>query len=508
MSLPRSSKDKSARINWGYHAGTRPLARTRRLLWVLAALFVAVPLLGATVLYALTGSGGKTFTAAASRGPLTNPHAAWDNQCEACHTPFDPVTGDRSSAKLLAALGVGPTHPPVSANFRCEQCHAGPPHSPLVKEESAAGCATCHRDHQGRDFSLVRLADSTCTRCHQDLPKFHLNPAQMAVAAKVSNFATDHPDFRTATVPPKRALKFSHAVHMAPGMGLGGSQAWSLNKITDPAARTRYAALTGTTDPNAALKLDCNACHTPDAKGAYYATVNFEANCKACHPLTFDESPGLKQRDVPHHLQPDGVDRFLREIYAARYLENAAKSATAPDRGTGRVDPRLDDLDPAAKAAALAQIETEVAKSKVNLFTGNRTCLECHNAEFPKPTAGVDPRIPAKIVPVSIPALWLTRGKFDHAAHRAVRCADCHPGSYLSHDAEKKAAAAPYQHPADIPGVANCRQCHAPARVENGLAVGGVRSACTDCHVYHHGSQTPKQPPSSVADFLLGRPAK
>ena len=52
-------------------------------------------------------------------------------------------------------------------NQKCEACHKGPPHHAEATPELA--CAACHHDHRGRDASLVRLADSDCTRCHADL---------------------------------------------------------------------------------------------------------------------------------------------------------------------------------------------------------------------------------------------------------------------------------------------------------------------------------------------------
>ncbi len=517
MSLPRTSKEKSARINWGYHSIRRPMTRTRTVLWVLAAVFVAIPLVAATVVYAVTDSGHRTINAAASRGPLANPHAAWDNQCEACHVPFQPVTGDKQSARFLAAFGIGPTHQAMSGeHLRCEQCHAGPPHHPLAKTESTGECASCHRDHQGRNFSLVRLEDASCTRCHRDMAPHHLNPGGMAVASQITSFAKNHPEFHLPEKH-KRSLKFSHAVHMSPGMGLTGKNAFSLSKMENSADRVRYGSMLRVGDPTAALQLDCAACHKLDAKGAYFEPVTFEANCKACHPLTFDESPGLRNREVPHHVQPDGLDRFLREVYAERYILDALKPPAGVDRGTGRVDPRPDDLDPQAKENVRAQIETAVNRAKRDLFAGRKTCLECHAAEFPTAGAGVDPRIPAKILPVSLPTRWLTRGQFDHTAHRAVRCDQCHPGAFRNLEQERSTArqhaggtsAEPeYQHPADIPGIANCRECHAPARIENGVPIGGIRDACTDCHRYHNGDRVPKNPPSSITDFLRGRPGK
>ena len=66
-------------------------------------------------------------------------------------------------------------------------------------------CGGCHRDHQGRDFSLVHLADADCTSCHRDLkthmngtPQFHnaikLWPATVAILdhEKLAALVQDH----------------------------------------------------------------------------------------------------------------------------------------------------------------------------------------------------------------------------------------------------------------------------------------------------------------------------
>ena len=44
--------------------------------------------------------------------------------------------------------------------------------------------------------------------------------------------------------------------------------------------------------------------------------------------------------------------------------------------------------------------------------------------------------------------------------------------------------------PANIPGIDNCRQCHAPASVNaNSEPRGGVRFDCVECHRYHNGER-------------------
>src|SRR5689334_3906840 len=50
-----------------------------------------------------------------SRGPVAAVHAAWNDRCDACHTPFD-------QSKSLNPLAVRDRW----HDFRCETCHAGP----------------------------------------------------------------------------------------------------------------------------------------------------------------------------------------------------------------------------------------------------------------------------------------------------------------------------------------------------------------------------------------------
>src|SRR5689334_1486603 len=103
MSLPQTSKEKSARVDWGYVRRPSRLARVRGWLWLLAALLIAAPLTAATVVAALTDSAPKPLAVAASRGPVASPHAAWENNCEACHTSFTSIrTGHTTDAKCEA----------------------------------------------------------------------------------------------------------------------------------------------------------------------------------------------------------------------------------------------------------------------------------------------------------------------------------------------------------------------------------------------------------------------
>lgn len=471
MPLPRTSKEKSARIDWGYVQRPSRLARVRGWLWALAALLVAAPLTAATVAAGLTNSPPGPLAAAASPGPLASPHAAWDAKCEACHTPFTAI---RSGA----------------VTGQCESCHKPANHHVNQKPASVAGCADCHRDHQGRTASLVRLADEACVRCHGALPDHWLMPSKLGTAERVTSFSRPdgHPEFRTADQ--ARTLKFSHATHMTKGMGIGTG--WAFTKIADEAERKRYLDLLGQTDPAAAVQLDCKACHQLEADGRTFKPTTFDAHCRACHPLTFD-LPVLSRVQAPHPVQPNELDRFLRRVYTERFVADEWKAQPGPDRGPGRLDP-----PPAVVAAVKGKIDKAVESARQTLLAGRTTCLECHFAEFP----AVGPRLPTKIKSVTASARPKPHVRFDHTAHRAMDCRHCHPGASADKKTESAATNrmgdpdAVYQHKLDLPGAANCRECHSPA--------GGVRHGCTDCHQYH--SSGPGRPTRTwnAADWLRG----
>jgi hypothetical protein len=394
----------------------------------------------------------------------------------------------------------------------------------MVPESEAMGCAVCHQDHRGRDANLVSLADATCTRCHADLKNHHVAPDKLGVADGITSFVKGHPEFQDVALAKqtRRSMKFSHAVHMAPGLGVGSGSRYV--DIPDEKARTRYMQLAGETDPNAVVKLDCSACHQldasrvepgqpladakekftasvwrslsgqpreailpPRAAGQYYLPIEFEAHCQACHPLNFDEAPGLRNRAVPHRVQPDQIDQYLREVYAARYLADTLDKPTLPlNRADARLDNRPRDLDASAKQAARQQIDKQVDRAKSELLLGRKACQECHYTETLP-----GEKFPAVIRGGTLPTIWQTQAKFDHSAHRAMTCNACHPASYRTIPEERAAALHndPHQHAPDLPGIDSCRQCHAPASGRGVNATGGVRHGCTDCHTYHHADR-------------------
>lgn len=286
----------------------------------------------------------------ASPGAVAGVHAAWNDDCQQCHTPLQPI---RPGA-MLASAEAG-----TALNAKCQICHPvshpNPPLKPGVAwdAQSTSGsieeplgpfghhalqstsdsakmtCATCHREHLGAANSLSRTADADCTRCHarSDLAKDAIGPASLPALLKsamldgmttVTSFsAAGHPYFRslgegearTDKFTPKqqpRSLRFgqlSHSIHMAAGIRLGGRPLLTIGDL-NPADQPRYA---GGGKARDLVQLNCSSCHEPDDRtalplsagvaagppagrgaGAHMQPVVFERHCQACHRLTFE----------------------------------------------------------------------------------------------------------------------------------------------------------------------------------------------------------------------------
>ncbi len=473
-----------------------PVARGRSWLPLVA---VAAAAGFAVVDYGVRGELGY------SPGPLVNAHATWDNNCTACHAGSQPLGGNN----WLAAL-TGQTH---AADAQCRTCHAGPAHHASEKSDEVAGCATCHRDHHGRHAALSRVPDGDCTRCHSDLAR-HVDrkPQYKDVTAIIR-----HPEFQILRDQAKDpgTIAFNHQLHLSPGMSRAGSApAAAPFRLADIPAEFRERYQQAGQDDQAPVQLDCAKCHRGDSSepavseeqlaglpknavvrprgsGAYMQPILYEEHCQACHPLTIKRivEGGAPAGDVTvrHRLQPAELQELLRGYYTAQFL--AGKLEARPDVMKLPL-PGKDPTRDAGTKTARELIEKSVT-ADVALMLGASTCQKCHVS-----LAHDAERIP----PARIPQVWYEHGKFDHAAHRAVACLECHGGAPTSRTN------------ADVllPGIDTCRRCHAPA-----AAGGGARFDCTECHRYHDGDQPlagkgaasrlPAVAPVGISQFLQPR---
>ena len=82
---------------------------------------------------------------------------------------------------------------------------------------------------------------------------------------------------------------------------------------------------------------------------------------------------------------------------------------------------------------------------------------------------------------------WLPHARFDHQAHRMMKCADCHDAEHSTQNSDVL-----------MPAISECKKCH-------DATAGKARSDCLECHGYHdHGKdrRTTEDPPAVRA--ILG----
>lgn len=482
MTPPETAKPRWEGIPLNYFQHSHSLERWK---WWLTLAGLAAPLAWFGLGLLRSDEGQLHYL----RGPVAAVHATWEADCTACHIPYTLINDDSGLASLL-----GETH---GTDARCQACHAGPPHHTRQNPNHTPSCAGCHCDHRGRDASLVRVPDSACTRCHQDLVA-HLNRGEEQAHSfenRITRFDLDHPPFlyrspfftreRQEKADDPGRLKFSHQRHLAPGMKLpDGGEIFLIKSIHDPKDRARYRrGSQKDTDP---VQLDCASCHQLESRdfglfslpempkallparsaGATMLPITYENQCRACHPLTVERLPAKDAYlQVPHRLQPNELHDYLEAAYSARYLSDHPKllERTIPKR------PLPGKIMGPAEETARKEIQETVAAAEKILFQGEQTCKKCHHEDPP----GQFP--PERMVPPNIPEVWFEHALFNHAAHRALTCQACHA------EAESSTTSAAVL----LPGIETCRQCHAPVS----KSAGGARHDCVECHRYHHGDR-------------------
>ena len=446
-----ASPERSLRSPLDGHAQPDLLARWKERLGAVA-LLVSLAWLGSNFLYS------DQVDLYAVRGPVASVHQMWESQCSACHVSFTPISNHSWGAPFL-----GDVH---ESSRRCQTCHEGTSHH--VSQEPALACGSCHREHRGRDVSLVRLPDSDCTKCHRDLSKHHAR--KQIFQSDVSSFsAAAHPEFRSIKSDPGM-LKFNHRLHLTAGMAIGkhGGALMTLGKLPE-SFRQRYQDRQEAKDDAAPVQLQCASCHQLDVgernAGAYMLPIRYENQCQACHPLTIErkvvDDPKGGYLTIPHRLNPLEIHELLANYYTAQVargqvgLLDKAVVRPLPGKMPGVLDATLRGL-----------IDKKVERAERDLYLGKRLCAECHYF------AGKTPDL--HIAPTEVPTVWLQHAKFNHSAHRAVQCAECHGQAEMSTDHKEVL----------IPDRDSCIQCHAPTTKIGGA---GARFDCTECHSYHNG---------------------
>jgi hypothetical protein len=436
--MPSAFRDPKTLPDWielDYHRRRRGLWRWR---WWLTwgTLFVCAVAVGATAF----SRRAQSFYQA---GPVAPAHAMFT--CADCHTERWE-TAERFLPWKSSVRAV--------SNAACLKCHDGPVHNDKQLDAGKdKACASCHHEHRGR-ATLARVPDSDCTACHGDIKK-HAAGGDTRLE-NVLDFPGGHPEYTRRHAPNSAgiALNFPHDKHLDPK---------------------------GVLMPDKSRKLlTCDSCHRRAEDGRFMRPVDFETNCKECHPLSVrlegemtdaalrKAADAFAEQPAPH-LPPREVRGALRD----RLLGLVHKYKPVPGEGQDVYPDRLGPHAPLparqpwqpskpekVEAEQLLFVLRQMPHVDALLFKRGGGCFYCHGEPSPGPDGLPD--YPPKPVPAPAP----TDGRFNHESHRLLACTECHPapGSGKLSDAL-------------LPKVETCARCHNPRA--------GARSDCVECHKYH-----------------------
>lgn len=383
-------------------------------------------------------------------GPISNSHQLIAKDCQKCHAePFVPVQ-----------------------DKECMVCHNMSEHSKeLVSFTSKhpdlnLRCGACHMEHNG-DHGLLLNDAQFCTSCHATMKD--LKPD--ATILNVSHIAT-HPQFQVsvaneqgviervriddaARAIDRTQIKLNHQVHLQEG-------------------------LRGKDGP---VTLQCSSCHQLEENFRGMKPISFNAHCRDCHGLGFDER--MPDAQVPHGDS--------EAVFPALFTEYTKLLALG---GGDSVKPRAVEeptrLFPSSKPkeASLPINVLSVAESaraaETQLFT--RTgCFLCHSYSEKPQSERTDTNSHYLIPAPKIPSVWLPKARFSHGAHEEFSCESCHEKTRKSSKTTDIL----------LPEISLCRQCHA-----QGQGPGSVESGCAECHSYHDPLGFPDQKKQTIADYL------
>lgn len=455
----RNQKNLSEWVELDYFRRQRRLKRWRRLLtW-------------GTLVVCITGVAIAAVLPRAPRlvqaGRLSSAHSMFNDDCGRCHQENFQTT-----KKLLDWSA---KHHVVT-DKACTSCHDGPAHNGVALSPPA--CAECHREHRGR-LSLARVADGHCTACHADLKTHRYGGASNLKYRDVKSFeAGEHPDIAPLT--DSGQLHFNHQKHLKDGgiLGRDGKKE----------------------------QLQCIQCHRPDTAGRYMQPIQYEQDCKRCHPLSIQlagnsfASDRLKEvvavfnKEPAPHREPDIVRGVLRERLLKFVQDNPLSVVEKNDK---LLDPALfGKRGPSAiewqqARQGLDRIEGRLFSSNQKefaedvLFNKGGGCVFCHIEE--KRAGGGNELNPLPVYrETSIKKRWMEHARFNHERHRMLNCTECHPAKASAKTSDVL-----------MPTLQSCQRCHNQAA--------GVRSDCAECHSYHDRKIKHDLHKSMTIEECLGR---
>lgn len=378
-----------------------------------------------------------------SSGPVSNRHSMIAGDCQACHaTPFQRV-----------------------ADQQCLACHKMDEHAEALSKHASLEprCASCHMEHNG-DRGLILRDSRLCVDCHADIKSVHPE-------SKVQDIPSflQHPEFSVAIQP-----AFPGGSYTRVRLDRGEDELRDNSNVK----LNHEIHLTLLRTKDGKVRLDCRDCHnaSPDLKTI--EPINYEKHCSNCHGLEFDDR--LAGKEVPHG-SPDVVYKFLYAEYAKLLLssEDSAETRQVFNRFKpgGSIAANAEAASAGRDDFRKAFVEKESRNAERLLFT-KTACYLCHRVTENGISAGDANKNAVSMYAVmqpQIPVRWMPESIFNHGAHEAVRCDDCHEGVYQSTRTNQIL----------LPKVKKCQECHTEEGGSNASGQAQVKSDCVMCHSFH-----------------------
>ena len=222
-----------------------------------------------------------------SPGELTFAHSSAGNNCAQCHGAMGGaaagwLAGTTNSAHDNSRLclnchnvGEAPLQPhslppdrlaPLTAAVKKHSTAAPPAGLALASfipsldhpGDTGIACATCHKEHRGKEASIQKLSDNQCQNCH---------------ASQFVSFADGHPQFSHYPFYRRTRIIFDHESHLH-------------GHFADPAVAK-------------SAPVSCLDCHETDPRGGAMLVKSFEAVCASCHDQKIKGGSGIPFISLP-----------------------------------------------------------------------------------------------------------------------------------------------------------------------------------------------------------------
>lgn len=433
-----------------------------------------------------------------SPGPISQNHSRFARDCRVCHLDTDRATATTALAESPHSL----------MDAACLTCHSATRlHLPQAASLAmravsgqftvvhATGCATCHREHVGRD-RMALPSQQRCIACHDNADELKrarrsvkLDSTPVAASGENRNLGDGvlrflAPARPLGTLPPFPSYAQGHPPFAYEQPGVRDPTMLKFNH--ERHLRSDLPKVDG-------HRLGCTDCHRPGADGAFMQPVKYAQHCADCHTLQFQ--PSLPALRIPHG-DAEKVRYFLASLEVSFELAVRAEGVSDPAELQKRVQSEIDALTRRV-SNNLADLEQRVffegdppeQKGGRLARAGNpkflTECAKCHAV-----TPGDASHAP-RVHPPGIAGRWVQHGSFTHLPHQHMACIDCHVAAQKSTGtgdillppqklcAECHRAAADTAEPSAAPRV-DIRDLAATQR-----AHGGVKWDCTACHGFH-----------------------